>query len=62
MYHYSNYTTPVQSNLNQPLIIPLPSCTNQWVTLHHMHILRNQLDLSAWSMVILDQSEAMHKY
>ena len=62
MYSYDDHTPPVWSDPNQSLIMQLPSSTNQRTTPHHMHISSDQSDPSAWSTVILDQSEARHKY
>ena len=40
----------------------LPSGIDQWVNPRHMHIAESQTDLSAWPVVILSQSETLHKY
>ena len=40
----NNYTTAMQSDPNQLIIMLLPSSTNQSVTPYHMHISREQSD------------------
>ena len=42
VHAYNNHSTPLQWNPNQLFNVLLPSSTSQWVTSHHMHILRDQ--------------------
>ena len=68
-YGYNDYSPPPRSHSplmwldpNHPVITPLPSSFDRWVTPHHMHILGSQSSPSAWPMVILSQSKALRKY